>query len=97
MTWELFGFGMGILLALGVVGFVTTFAGELPAVEPSTAGVDYELSHEMLFAPRPWLRGVETPPADAVPAYHRPLDVQVVPAEGILPPPRDIIGLNNER
>ena len=96
MTWELFGFGMGILLALGVVGFVTTFAGELPAVEPSTAGVDYELSHEMLFTPRPWPRGVEAPPVDTVSAYHRPLDVQVLPDEGILPPPREIIGVNNE-
>jgi hypothetical protein len=97
MTWELFGFGIGILLALGVVGLVNTFAGELPAVEPSTAAVDYELSHEILFAPHPWLRGVGAPPAAAVPAYHRPLDVQVLPDEGILPPPREIIGVNDER
>ena len=97
MTWELFAFAIGLLLALGVVGLANACAGELPAAAPSTAGVDYELSHEMLFAPRPWLRGAEAPLADTVPEYYRPLDVQVLPNEGILPPPREIVGVNDER
>lgn len=30
-------------------------------------------------------------------AYNRPLDIQVAPGGGILPPPRRIRGINNER
>ena len=97
MTWELAGFGAGILLALGVIGFVHTFAGELPADEPITAGIDCALSHEMLFSPHPWIRDAGTPAAQTVQKYYRPLDIQVLPEDGILPPPREIIGVNDER
>ena len=88
---------LGVVLVLGVVPELIDLPGEDIAVEPAVAPLDYTLAHERLFVPRNWAKGTIVPAAVADPAaYNRPLEVDVVPDNEILPPPRVVRGVNHE-
>lgn len=99
MTLIALGVFVGIMIALGALTVVTDLVGEDPVVEPANGVFDYELSYDLLFEPAAWVRGAPAPPPVDPPAYNRPLGVQIpgVPEDdGILAPPRPVVGINNE-
>ena len=95
MTPLVIGSAIGLMIVVLLVPLGLDLATGEPAAEPSAIVADYELTHEMLFEPRRWARGIAVPAAD-VPAYNRPLDIDAPADAAILPPPRLIRGINNE-
>jgi hypothetical protein len=83
---------VGLLVLIAVV---TSLARgepppELPAPKPDTAG-----ARELLFRPPRWRKEQARQPITHF-GYNRPLDVQAVPEDGLLAPPRDIRGTNGD-
>lgn len=94
MTALAIGIAIGIVL-LGAV-LVATLLGPDPPAEPGDAVVDDSSVRDSLFHPPGWTKG-RVPLLGGAPAeFNRPLDVQALPNDGILPPPRQVQGVNGE-
>ncbi len=96
----LLGIVLGILLFAGGAVIVVALLGPHPPAEPPESVPEDAKRRARLFKPATWRRAQlgaigENRAAD-VPVFHRPLEVQRLPEEEIMPPPRDIRGVNRE-
>jgi hypothetical protein len=96
MTAIAFGIGAGITLVIGVVLAMQELAGSDPPAEPPDPILAGQGARDRLFRPAPWVKGRQIATEVAAPAYNRPLELQLIPDHEILPPPREVRGVNNE-
>ena len=94
MTAVALGLATGMVIICVLVLALFALAGMDPPAEPADAVHEDAQERDALFQPDAWKKS-RTAPAIA-PAYHRPLDVAPVPANEILPPPREVQGVNEE-
>jgi hypothetical protein len=90
------GLTLGIVMSVGLVLALSAVAGEDPPAESTDGWPEGELSADDLFNPMSWVKGREPLMEAAAAAYNRPLEVEPIPEQGILPPPREVRGMNNE-
>lgn len=98
MTALAIAIALGALLVAGLAATVFVLAGADPPPEPPDNYPADVGDRESLFRPPAWKKGQPTGPgAEAAAAFHRPLEVEVLPPEdGVLPPPREVRGVNGE-
>ena len=97
MTALAIGLALGALLVSGLAATVFVLAGADPAPEPPGNHPAEVGDREALFRPPAWKKGQPTGPGAGAPAaFHRPLEVEALPEDGVLPPPREVRGVNGE-
>jgi hypothetical protein len=93
---------VGILLAVVLVmgrKVLAILTGPAPPEAPPEKAAEDLKRRERLFQPRPWRRrqlAAVKPRALDAQSFHRPLEIQPLPDQQILPPPRDVRGVNRE-
>lgn len=91
-------FAIGVAIGVVILGVVliATLLSPDPPPEPADVIAEDTAVRNSLFHPPGWTKG-RFPVAGAAPAvFNRPLDVQALPDDGILPPPRPVHGINGE-
>ena len=96
MTAVVVGVAVGITLIIGVMLAIHELAGADPPAEPADLLLGRQWSRDRLFQPVGWAKGGDIGREVVAPAYNRPLGVDVVPDNEILPPPREVRGVNRE-
>jgi hypothetical protein len=96
----LLGIALGILLVAGGVVIVVALLGPDPPAEPPEREPEDAKRRARLFKPATWRRAqLGTTVENRVPGapmFHRPLEVQPLAEEQIMPAPRNIHGVNRE-
>jgi hypothetical protein len=94
------GILLGILLVAGGAVIVAILLGPDPPAEPPHESLEDGKDRAMLFRPTTWRRAQYATTAEnrpgGTPAFHRPLEVEPMLEQDILPPPREVRGENRE-
>lgn len=90
--------GVIAVLLVILVGILIAWFDDRPVTPPALPDEE-EADPERLFSPRRWVKSSwngETSPRRQVPNYNRPQDIELVPDDRVLPPPRRVRGVNGQ-